>query len=163
MILWWAFRIQSFPYTKSYWMISEDLYYSCLDSFCWGFSNLTASMEKSDVNILLNISVSVPQSERKCIIFHSVKLRNLLRVNKMIYEAILQICHNFPKTCQSYLNITMQSSLYLPLRLTCSNLLRMKTRRWFSKMLKLTSLFWKQVRGVIQLPLSKRKRPSTRR
>lgn len=86
-------------------------------------------MEKNNVDILPNIPVWVPQSKRKCIIFHSVTLRNLLGVNKMIYEAILQICHNFPKTCQSYLNISMQSSLYLPLRLTCSNLLRMKTWR----------------------------------
>ncbi len=75
--------------TKSYWMISEDLHYICLDSFCWAFSNLTASMENSDVNILPNISVWVSQSERKCIILHSVKLRNLLRVNTIIYEAIL--------------------------------------------------------------------------
>jgi len=50
---------------------------------------LTASMENSDANILPNISVWVSQSERKCTILHSVKLRNLLRVNTIIYEAIL--------------------------------------------------------------------------
>lgn len=61
-------------------------------NFCGAFLSLKAVRK-----FFKTSTFGFRSKKKKCIIFHSVKLRNLPRVNKMIYEAMLQICHIFPK------------------------------------------------------------------